>query len=96
MLGDLNEEPGDATIIFCENKLAIALVKNPIQHGRTKYIAVKYNAIRKAEKEGEVKLVHCSYEKQLADILTKSLPKNVFKTLRSELNVFNKSAKEEC
>lgn len=48
LLDDLNEKQGDATIIFCDNKSAIATVENPIQHGRTKYIFVKYHAIRGA------------------------------------------------
>lgn len=77
MLGDLNEEQCDSTIIFCDNKSTIAIAKNPIHHGKTKHIIVKYHVIREAKKEGEVKLVHYSSKKQLADILTKLLPTRV-------------------
>ena len=96
LLNDLNERQEEATVIFCDNKSAICIAENPIQHGRTKHISVKYHAIREAERNGEVKLVHCSSDDQLADILTKALPKNRFETLRERLNVFSKSAKEEC
>ena len=96
MLEDLNDKQNEATIIYCDNKSAIAITENPIQHGRTKHISVKYHAIKEAERNEEVKLVHCSSEVQLADILTKSLPKNRFETLREELSVSRKSAKEEC
>ena len=92
----MNERQEEATVIFCDNKSAICIAENPIQHGRTKHISVKYHAIREAERNGEVKLVHCSSDDQLADILTKVLPKNRFETLRERLNVFSKSAKEEC
>ena len=57
---------------------------------------MKYHTIREVERNEEVKLVHCSSEVQLADILTKSLSKNKFETLREELSVSSKSIKEEC
>ena len=52
--------------------------------------------MREAERNGEMKLVHRRFEVQLADILIKALPRNRFETLGDNLNVFNKSAKEEC
>lgn len=71
------------------------MAKNPIQHGITKHISITYYATREAEKERELKLVYYSSKKPLTNILTKLLPKNLFKTLRSELKVCSKSAKEE-
>ena len=83
-------------VLWCDNKSAISIAKNPIQHGRTKHINVKFHAIREAEKNGDVQLMHCSSEEQLADILTKALPSAKFMELRSKLGVFKKSFKEEC
>ena len=40
--------------------------------------------------------VHCSYENQLADIFTKSLPMERFKALKQKIGVFHLDAKEEC
>ena len=65
-----------------------------LKHGRTKHINVKFHAIRQAEKEGEVQLVHCKSEDQLADIMTKALPAGKFEILRSKLGVFWKNLKE--
>ena len=96
LLVDIKEEQAEATTIFCDSKSAIAIAENPVQHGRTKHISVKFHAIREAERNNEVKLVHCCSEIQLADILTKALPKGRFETLRDKLNVSNKSVKEEC
>ena len=76
MLNDLGMQQSQATVIFCDNKSAISIAKNPVQHVRMKHINVKFHAIREAEKNGEVQLVHCRSEEQLADILTKALPKD--------------------
>ena len=72
------------------------MAKNPMFHGRTKHTKIKYHFVLEAEAEKEVRLVHCNSEYQIADILTKVLPKAKFETLRTRLGVFNKSAKEEC
>ena len=79
-----------------DNKSAIAIAKNLVQHGRTKHINVKFHAIRQAEKEGEVQLVHCKSEDQVADIMTKALAAGKFEFFRSKLGVFSKKLKEEC
>lgn len=96
VLSDLNHVQEEPIVLWCDNKSAIAIAKNPIQHGRTKHINVKFHAIREAEQNGDVKLQHCSSEEQLADILTKALPSAKFMELRSKLGVFQKSFKEEC
>ncbi|KAJ7979232.1 Retrovirus-related Pol polyprotein from transposon TNT 1-94 [Quillaja saponaria] len=85
-----------AIAIFCDNQSAVAMVKNPVFHGRTKHIKIKYHFIREAEKEEDVKLFHCSSEDQNADILTKALSKDRFKQVWKSLGVSSKSATEEC
>ncbi|KAF2292409.1 hypothetical protein GH714_022049 [Hevea brasiliensis] len=86
----------DPIVIKVDNQSAILIAKNPVQHGRTKHIQVKYHAIRQAEKDGEISLVHCSSNDQLADILTKSLGKAKFEELREKIGVIKKLIKEEC
>ena len=96
ILVDLNVKLDGATEIFCDNQSAVAMVKNPVFHGKTKHIKIKYHFVREAEAENEVKLLHCSSEEQVADIFTKSLPRLRFETLRIKLGVSSKSVKEEC
>ena len=96
MLADLSQVQSCATIIQVDNKSAIAIAKNPVQHGRTKHINVKFHAIRQAEKEGEVQLVHCKSKDQVANIMTKALAAGKFEFFRSKLGVFSKKLKEEC
>ena len=81
----------EATIIWVDNKSAISMAKNPVFHDRTKYIKMKYHALRKVEVNKEVKLNYYKYEVQIADILTKSLPKRKFKVLKKRLGVLKKN-----
>ncbi|TXG57334.1 hypothetical protein EZV62_018647 [Acer yangbiense] len=73
VLTDLNYVQEEPTVIWCDNISAISMAKNPIQHGRTKHINVKFHAIREVEKNGEIQLVHYKSEEQQVDILTKAL-----------------------
>ncbi|KAD2204143.1 hypothetical protein E3N88_41639 [Mikania micrantha] len=47
MMGDLQHEQQQATVIFCDNQSAIFLSRNQGCHSRTKHINIKYHFIRK-------------------------------------------------
>ena len=81
---------------MCDNSSAVSISKNPVFHGRTKHIKIKFHFIREVQQSNEVLLVHCSSENQLADIFTKSLPKERFEDLWQRIGVCHKNAKEEC
>ena len=66
------------TIIQVDNKSAIELVKNPMNHERSKHIDVRFHFIREHVKEGSVELRHVASKNQAADIFTKPLSKEVF------------------
>jgi len=67
------KQPG-ATVIQVDNKSAIELAKNPVNHERSKHIDVRFHFIRDHVKEGNVELVHVASQDQVADIFTKPLP----------------------
>ncbi|CAA7014800.1 unnamed protein product [Microthlaspi erraticum] len=73
--------------ILCDNKSAIAIGRNPVQHRRTKHIEIKYHFVREAEHKGLIQLEYCKGEDQLADILTKALSVSRFEELRKKLGV---------
>ncbi|XP_058759290.1 secreted RxLR effector protein 161-like [Vicia villosa] len=54
-----------------DNKSAINLVKNPVLHGRSKYIKARFHFQREKVNRGELELRHCLNEAPLADIFTK-------------------------
>lgn len=67
-----------ATVIYGDNQGAIALAKNPQFHARTKHIDIQYHFVREKQPEGQVSLQYIPTEKQVADGLTKALPKDRF------------------
>jgi len=62
LLADLGQEQSSPIELCCDNKSAIAIAQNPVQHGRTKHINVKFHSIREAEKNSLIKLHYCSTE----------------------------------
>ncbi|CAL9003907.1 unnamed protein product [Prunus brigantina] len=91
VLEDFGEEQVEGTQILCDNTSAIAMAWNPVHHQKTRHISRKFHFIREAIQAKEIELVYCKTEDQIADILTKALPKDRFVRLRSLLGV--KSAK---
>ena len=92
---DLDEGLKEPIVIWVDNKSAISMAKNPVFHGRSKHIKVKFHALRQAEANCEIKLQHCSSNDQVADILTKGLQKGKFEEQRTMLGVLEKNLKEE-
>nr|GEX75304.1 zinc finger, CCHC-type [Tanacetum cinerariifolium] len=68
-----------------DNISAIALVRNPVFHGRSKHIDIRYHFIRKCVENGHINMEHVSGELQREDILTKALPRLKFVTMRQML-----------
>ena len=83
IMADLEMDVKEATVIKVDNKSAISMAQNPILHGKSKHIKVKFHTLRQAEQNKEIKLEHCSSEAQLAGIMTKGLQKSRFEDLRA-------------
>ncbi|GJU92252.1 retrovirus-related pol polyprotein from transposon TNT 1-94 [Tanacetum coccineum] len=67
--------------MYCDSKSAIAISCNPIQHSRTKHINIRYHFIKEHVAKGTIELYFVRKEYQLADLFTKSLPKERFEYL---------------
>ncbi|WVZ25754.1 hypothetical protein V8G54_004298 [Vigna mungo] len=75
-----------------DNTSAMSLAKNPVSHGRSKHIDVKYQFLRDMVNKGRVELIYCRSESQLADIFTKSLNRGRFQLLRTLIGVRSQKA----
>jgi hypothetical protein len=75
--------------LLCDNKSAIRLAKNPVEHSRTKHIDIRHHFLRDHQQKGDINIYHISIENQLADIFPKPLDEKTFCRLRSELNVLD-------
>jgi hypothetical protein len=87
ILEELGHSCGDCITIMCDNSSTIKLSKNPVMHGRSKHIDVRFHFLRNLSKKGEIELIHCPSQDQVADIMTKPLKLEVFQKLRKLLGV---------
>ena len=62
-------------VINGDNQGAIALVKNPIIHNRSKHIDIKYHFICEKYANGFIDIVYVSSEDNVADLFTKPFSK---------------------
>ncbi|GJZ57474.1 retrovirus-related pol polyprotein from transposon TNT 1-94 [Tanacetum coccineum] len=80
--------------IYCDSKSAIAISCNPVQHSRTKHIAVRYHFIKEHVEMGTIELYFVKTDYQLADLFTKALPVDRFNYLVRRLGMRSLSPKE--
>ncbi|GJZ19592.1 hypothetical protein Tco_0556182 [Tanacetum coccineum] len=77
----------DDILIMCDNKGAIDLSKNPVQHSRTKHIEIRHHFLRDNVQKGNISIEKVSSEDNIADILTKPLKREPFNYLRLGLGM---------
>ncbi|GJX86598.1 hypothetical protein Tco_0337372 [Tanacetum coccineum] len=77
--------------IMCDNKGAIDLRKNPVQHSRTKQIEIRYHFLRDNIQKGNITIEKVSSEDNIANILTKPLKRESFNYLRLGLGMMEQN-----
>lgn len=87
ILEELGHEQGRCTTILCDNSSTIKLSKNPVLHGRSKHIDVRFHFLRDLTKEGVIELLYCGTDEQVSDIMTKGLKLESFLKLRDKLGM---------
>ncbi|KAH7460549.1 Retrovirus-related Pol polyprotein from transposon TNT 1-94 [Fusarium oxysporum f. sp. matthiolae] len=75
------------TVIFGDNPGAMAMSKNPQFHTRTKHIDIQHHYCREKVNDGTVEFQYIPTGKQVADGLTKALPKDRFLLFRKALGL---------
>ncbi|GJR62872.1 putative ribonuclease H-like domain-containing protein [Tanacetum coccineum] len=71
----------------CDNKSAITLCYNNVQHSRAKHIDIRYHFIKEQVENGIVELYFIRTEYQVAGIFTKPLPRERFNFLIDKLGM---------
>lgn len=66
--------------LYCDNKAAINIAHNPIQHDRTKNIAIDTHWIKEEITEDEICMPFVS-SRQLADLFTKGVSSRLFQSM---------------
>ncbi|CAA9995330.1 unnamed protein product [Nesidiocoris tenuis] len=82
-MGVVSEKPA----LHVDNEAAIRLAQNPEFHRRTKHIQLRHFFVRELVTDEQIQILKVDTENQLADILTKPLPRGRFESLRNKLGV---------
>ena len=69
---DLSTDP---VLLYSDNQGALDLVKNPVNHARTKHIDIKHHFVREKLVGGVIDYQYIPTDINVADVLTKALPK---------------------
>ena len=89
LLHELGFPSTEACKLFCDNKAAISISENPVQHDRTKHVEIDRHFIKEKLEKQIISIPHVKSEDQLADILTKGVSTEVFETTLSKLGIGN-------
>nr|GEW51614.1 retrovirus-related Pol polyprotein from transposon TNT 1-94 [Tanacetum cinerariifolium] len=74
-------------LMYCDNKIAIALCYNNVQHSRSKHIDIRYHFIKELVENGVIELYFVNTEYQLADLFTKALGRDIIEFLINKLGM---------
>ncbi|GJW39481.1 hypothetical protein Tco_0065326 [Tanacetum coccineum] len=78
--------------LYYDNRSAIALCCNNVQHSRSKHIDIRHHFIRDQVEKGIVELYFVTTDYQLTDIFTKALSRERFKFLLLRLGMKSMSS----
>lgn len=87
LLTQITGESTGPVVLYLDNKSAIDLAKNPVFHGGSKHIDIRYHFIRECVEKGEIIVKHVSTDMQKADLLTKALAVVKFERMRRLLGM---------
>jgi hypothetical protein len=71
--------------LMCDSSSAICLAKNPVFHGRAKYIKVRYHFLKDHIEKGDIEMKYIDTKRQLTDIFTKPFDVTHFASLQGDL-----------
>ena len=89
MINDLRIKGFEATptSLLIDNNAALKLTRNPELHDRTKHIELKYHFLREMTLSGRINTRRVSTKNNLADLLTKPLPRDAHENLVNGLGM---------
>lgn len=86
LLNDFNIINDIPPTVYEDNQSCIHLLSK-WEHKRLKHVDVKYNFVRDLHEKKKINVVYANSKNQLADILTKPVPKVQFVKLRTEMRI---------
>ncbi|CAL9001789.1 unnamed protein product [Prunus brigantina] len=87
LLTELGYKPTSTMNLFCDNKAAIAIAQNLVQHDRTKHVEVDRHFIKQKLEAKVFQFPFVKSEDQLADILTKAISSKALHNSLDQLGI---------
>ena len=87
IMAELTFAQEKATKLNADNKSAIELSKDNVQHARSKHINIRHHFICKCIAADTIYLKYCPTDINSADLFTKALPRDRFQALRTQLGI---------
>jgi hypothetical protein len=87
LLGDIRNTIVNGVELKVDNQSALALMKTPVFHYRSKHIRTIYHFTHRSMENGDIHPSYVCSEDHFADILTNSLPRPRFEELRVKIGM---------
>jgi hypothetical protein len=78
LLRDFGLAVASPVTLHNDNMGAISLAKNPVHHDKAKHIDIRHHFIREKLEDKSIDLQHVASKSNVADILTKPLPRDLY------------------
>ncbi|RVW64339.1 Retrovirus-related Pol polyprotein from transposon RE1 [Vitis vinifera] len=89
LLEELQLAPHGPMKLMCDNQAAISIAKNPVHHDRTKHVEIDRHFIKEKIEQKNIEVDYIPTRQQIADIMTKAVPRTQFDILLSKLGMIN-------
>ena len=80
-------KPSPAVLINCDNQATIYNVSNKTYNGKSRHVSLRHHMVRQLLKSGVITVDYIETKKNLADPLTKSLPKAMVSIKSKEMGL---------
>ena len=89
LLNELHLPQKKTCKLFCDDKAAISISRNPVQHDRTKHVEIDRHFIKEKLEKKIISLPFVRSKDQQADILTKAVTLKTFEQTLCKLGIDN-------
>ncbi|RVW94789.1 Retrovirus-related Pol polyprotein from transposon TNT 1-94 [Vitis vinifera] len=89
LLEELQLAPHKPMKLMCDNQASISIAKNSVHHDRTKHVEIDRHFIKEKIEQKIIEVDYIPTRQQIADIMTKAVPRTKFDTLLSKLGMIN-------